>query len=257
MTNRVYDFTLAAVAGSSQRFDVRGAFIKVLSAPSGRIAVRIDGGPELMLYEGQGWRMPDGVEFRDVLLRNPQALANAGEIFIGDSRFEDSRISGNVRIIDQSADKTLAGNQFLQSASQAALAGQGSVVYVGANGGGGRNVVIKRLSVQSAVAGSVLLVYATSVGTLGAPAQSLASKLLGGAASGSARLAAANVAAATPSVAELPGVTGVVRIYVPANQSTLLPMDTPIVLSGARVLGISAEALNRDVSAIFDIEELA
>lgn len=70
MTNRVYDFTLAAVIGASQRMDVSGGYFKVLTAPGGSIGVKLDGGPEIQLMAGQGLRLPDGQSFRDVIVKN-------------------------------------------------------------------------------------------------------------------------------------------------------------------------------------------
>lgn len=248
-------FTIAA--GETKQFRKAGRYFELIDAP-GELNVTFD--------DASGGRVDDMLgalsgfyaegEFASFAITNPGAAAQSVKLMLTGGRGGSRRQPGNVRVIDQSADKTLAGNQFLQSASMAATVGQGSLVYLGANGGAGKYVVLKRVSVQSATAGSVLLVYGTSVGTLPAPAQALASKLLGGAASSSARLNAQAIAAATPSGVEITGVAGVVRIYVPANQSTAVPLETPIVLAGARVLCISAEALNRDVSAIFDVEEL-
>jgi hypothetical protein len=119
MTNRVYDFTLAAVLGASQRFDVSGAYVKVLSAPGGNIGVKLDGGQEIALLEGQGFRLAPGSSFRDVTIRNLQAASNVGTIFIGDSGFEDSRIAGVVQVIDTERRKVIDNNAFRASMSQA------------------------------------------------------------------------------------------------------------------------------------------
>jgi hypothetical protein len=256
MTNRVYDFTLAAVLGATQRFDVSGAKVYVTSAPGGNIGVKMDSGPEIALLEGQGFSLPPGNTFRDVTIRNLQAVANAGSIFIGEAGFEDRRISGNVRVIDQSADKTTSGNQFLQSVSQVATGAQGSFVYMMGNGGGGKRVVVKRISVQSLTAGEVLIMFGSDAGTIADAATPLNSKLIGGAQSGSARINAVAVAAATPSGAELTGATNWVRVQVPAATTVAVPLETPIILAGQQVIGVSAEALNRQLGAIFDIEEI-
>jgi hypothetical protein len=256
MTNRVYDFTLGAVLGATQRLDVAGGYAYVISAPGGNIGVKLDGGAEIALLEGQGFRLPPDKTFRDVTIRNLQAVANAGSIFIGEAGFEDRRISGNVRVIDQAFDKTLSGNQFWQSATCAASAGLGSCIYLQGNGGGGKRVAVKRLSVQSPAAGNVLVMFASSHGSVAAAATVLNSKVIGGSASGSARMNSVNVAAATPSAVEFTGVAGWCRVEVPAATSIAVPLDTPIILSGNQALVISAEALNRQVGAIFDLEEI-
>lgn len=110
MASRVYDFNLAS--GSSQRFDVLGTQFRVISA-TGPVLVKADTGEEWTLSAGQGFdvlasvRMP-GTEgglrpvrpFGALTLRNLIGAANVGTIFIGDSGFLDSSVTGNVTIVD-------------------------------------------------------------------------------------------------------------------------------------------------------------
>jgi len=142
MTNRVYDFTLAAALGASQRFSVSGSFVKVLSAPGGRVNVKLDSGQDMSFLEGQGFRMLEGDEFGGLTLSNLQAVANVGTLFIGDSTFVDDRVTGVVQVIDTERRKVLDGNAYHTAASQAGggagsatiqlwnPAGSGKLVYV-------------------------------------------------------------------------------------------------------------------------------
>ena len=103
MTNRAYDFNLAS--GLSTRLDVSGSYLKLLSASAGAVGIKVDGGSEILLKPGQGYRVlaqKDGQinSFRDVTVRNLQSSTNAGSIYIGTAGFEDSRITGDVTIVD-------------------------------------------------------------------------------------------------------------------------------------------------------------
>lgn len=100
MASKVYDFSLGAALGASQRFDVRGNYFK-LTASTGPVVVRADTGEEWALEAGQGFRLPAERPFAAVSVRNARATACAGSVFIGDSFFEDSRIAGNVAIVDK------------------------------------------------------------------------------------------------------------------------------------------------------------
>lgn len=258
MTNRRYDFTLAAAVGASQRIDVGGSYVKVLAAGGGSVGVKLDGGQEIELQAGQGFRMlprADGSipQFRDVTVRNLQAVANVGSIFIGSAGFEDSRITGTVSVADQSSDKSLAGNQFWGSLGQAASAGQCAIATLQANG---KTVVIKGISVQSTTAGIIVVAFGSNIGTSApAPAAFNGNKVQGGAAS-SARVAAGYAAGTTPTGAEVPGYQLLAVPTVPANTLVNVPLTTPLILRGTACLVINAFALNRDINSVLDFEEI-
>src|SRR6185295_8832598 len=161
----IYDVTLAP--GASERIPMVGVRAKVLSAPRGQVNVRVDGGDSYNLMEGQGVKKIDGRPFSVLTVRNISALAQTILVFVGDDSFEDTRVTGTVRVIDQGAEKALAGLQFFGSNTVSPAGGQGGAILMTANGGGGRNVAIKRMTAASTIAGSVLMLLGTSAGSLG------------------------------------------------------------------------------------------
>ena len=249
----IYDFTIAP--GAAQRFSVIGNKAKLISTSSAfPIGIRLDGGDKYACLEGQGPSMQAGKEFGDVTLSNSNAVAMSGFLFIGDDRFEDTRITGNVRVIDQGADKTLLGFQFWQQLAISAAVGAGSIIYMTA-GTGPKRISIKAMSVQSTIAGAISIGYAMGGGTLIGAGAAMNSKIVNGG-GGQARVGGANCAAAQPSNAEVNGFGLVGAAYVAANTSAQVILTTPMILQGANVIVISAAALNRDVSVLFDFEEL-
>ena len=165
------------------------------------------------------------------------------------------RQPGNVRVIDASVDKTTAGNQFFQSLGIAAFAGQGSIVVLSPNGGAKR-LIVKAMAVQSAVAGLVLFGSGSGGGTAAAYAVgALNTKLIGGALSQS-RQGGGAIAGTIPTGGEITGVQTIAGLYIPANVVTTIPLTTPFVVSGSQTLWVSGNALNRDIAAVFDVEEL-
>ena len=250
----MYDVTLAP--GVSGKIPAVGVRAKVLSAPQGAVSVRLDGGEAFSLMEGQGVKKIDGKDFSFVEVRNLASTAQTVIVFIGDDSFEDSRVTGVVRIIDSSADKTLAGNQFLQSNTLAGTVGAGSVIALHPNASAKR-ITVRSLFLQSGVAGTILLAWGTGGGTLalGTGGVQLKSKLLN--ATGSESRSTSGVpAAASPVVGEVTGLTSIARFYVPALDTRQIKFDNPIIVTGTNILVVSAEALNRDLSVVWDVEEL-
>jgi hypothetical protein len=258
MASKTYDFTLAA--GQVQRLDVRGFALKIVSASSnGSILARTDTGEEWELKAGQGFHAMVNSQglvlpFGAVTLRNPSALvAISGKVFIGDAGFDDSTVTGNVSIIDQGIDKTLAGYQLLQSASQGATSGQGSLIAMRPQG---RTVAVRSLCIQSTIAGSIVLGYGTGGGTaLGGTWSAVKSKLANGTAP-LAQLTTTNlIAGAQPTTGEVTGYVSAASYFVGASVFQRIPFDPPIVLTGSNVLTIVANALNRDIGVVFEGEE--
>lgn len=253
MSNRQYDFTLSAVLGSSQRIDATGSKLKVLTSPAGPVGIKIDGGPEIQLMEGQGFNMPPGKTFRDVLVRNLQAVANTGTIFIGEEGFEDSRVTGNVKVIDQAVDKTAGGNQFAGSITKPAVAGAWGLIGVKANT---KRVAVKRIVVASDTAGTLGLWFATGAPTVNpGGAASWQNKMSNGAASDCQKVTGESAGA--PTAGELPGGVNWLNIQVSANVPSEIPITTPIVLAAGAVLIVGGWAVNRQLQVVMDLEEFA
>lgn len=253
MTNRVYDFTLAAVIGASQRMDVSGGYFKVLTAPGGSIGVKLDGGPEIQLMAGQGLRLPDGQSFRDVIVKNLQAVANAGTVFIGDQRFEDTRITGSVYVIDQGADKTAGGNQFFVSQSSSSALG-GMILSIKATA---KKVFIKRLMIGTDTAGALEYGIATGAPTSNAAAGvTPLNKLFFGGNAADASLATGTCAAIPVTAGEMPGKALIGFLSFSANQLLELPLTTPLELTPGKYFYVASGAANRSAVLIADFEEV-
>jgi len=245
-----YDVTLNP--GATQPVIASGSYCKVISAPSGQVQLKTDTGETWTVSEGQGFRLPDGQEFLRVLVKNLASIAQTVLVVIGDSRFEDTRITGTVSIVDQSINKTRSGQQFIGNMSSAANAGLVSVVGLVPKT---VTVAIKRCTVSSATAGLVSLYRGTGQGTANPDyANPIRNKLVGGADPVS-RVTTGNTAAALPTGAEMPGAVFWMSFYIPANTPIDVPVTTPLVLAGANVLLVSGVVVNRDVLAVFDIEE--
>lgn len=116
MTMRDYKVSLAAAVNASARIDAGGTYFKILSAPAGPVGVKLDGGAEIRLNEGQGFdlslaRLADPnapASFRDVTLLNKQANAQDVTVFIGAAGFVDTQ-TGVVTVVDGEKAKVLAG----------------------------------------------------------------------------------------------------------------------------------------------------
>lgn len=257
MSNRAYDFTLSASVGSSQRIDVAGNYFKVLTAPGGSVGVKIDGGPEIVCTAGQGLRIPnDRPGFRELVVRNLQAVAFSGSIFIGNSEFVDDTISGNVSIQDNAWVKTVLGQQFIASITRGATVGFFSIAGIRALT---YNSHIKRLLISSTTAGNVALFACTGDPTV-VPANTAGAgvnKVFRDGANSSAKALRGDAAAATPTGVELPGVFGLVSLYVAANTYTEVPLSTPGRLNINNGLVAVPTTANRDVTMLVDFEESA
>lgn len=249
--SRTYDFTLAASVNATQRIDVMGSRVKVISATYA-VTVRTENGDTYRLLPGQGFSLPEGQTFREILISNTQAFANTGEVFIGDRYFEDSRITGEVNVIDSNATKTDAGMQFIGSQGRAAAAGLGGIAGLRA---GVRPVAIKGITVFSSIAGTFQLFYGTGNPTTGLVTGAIANKK-SGEANALATAVSGTCVAANPVAGDLPGAAVIVGYSLVANASYEVPLTTPIVLAPGHVLVASSNALNRDIFVAFDIEEL-
>lgn len=91
------DYDFAMLANRSQQIAVTGAIVRVRSC-TGKINIRIDGGPGANFSAGQGFKMPAGKTFRDLTVTDVSGAANAGVIFIGDASYEDQTFSGSVSV---------------------------------------------------------------------------------------------------------------------------------------------------------------
>ncbi len=164
------------------------------------------------------------------------------------------RQPGNVRVIDQSADKTVAGAQFLGSCTSAAAAGQGSLCGIRTTTKGAN---ITQVIVSSGTAGVLQLGYCNGDPTLNPiiTANMGGNKLASGAVP-TAKAVRGNSVGTTPTDAELPGFNAFVGFYVPANTPYTLDLPVPIQLPAGYGLVLVSTALLRDVALAVDYEEM-
>lgn len=117
-----YDANLAN--GAARNFSVRGSLVKVLSAPGGAVQIKVDGGETYTCLEGQGFFCEPGKLFRDVACKNVSGQAQVVSLFIGDSRWLDSRITGRVSMyenINASCQVQAAGDTAITAITATAL----------------------------------------------------------------------------------------------------------------------------------------
>ena len=216
----IYDVTLTASTSSAQLIPAMGGYVKVKSAPAGAVKIRLDSGESFLVEEGQGLLLPDGVTFRDVTGTNGVAIAQTVLLFIGDSRFEDTRITGVVSVIDGGRSRSLAGQSWLAYASKLSAAAQVPVIQL-LNPTANRRGVAKSILVSLSAAGVVSMRrYVTALTT--GPFD-VNPKLLGPA-------GATNIKLYTDTLAAGPGAVTSTAFYVPANTAFLWPMQDPIVI---------------------------
>lgn len=169
------------------------------------------------------------------------------EIGRGGSR----RQPGTVRVIDQGADKTATGNQFLLVFSQASGAG-GSIVAIKANT---KKVFVKSLMVGSDTAGTLEIFMGTAAPTANpsVPPAGRNKRLFGAAADHS--VAYGTCATLPVTGGEVPGASVIGYVSIQANATQLIPLTTPIEIDPGGFLLVASGAINKSVSVIADIEE--
>ena len=176
-----------------------------------------------------------------------------GSVRLGTGTVGSSRLTGTVRVVDQSADKTAAGKQFIGSCSSAASIAQGSMCGIRAVG---VPVIVKRVILSSSIAGVVQLWACNGDPTLNPiiTAGFGANKKLFSANS-SSKAIRGNTAGVSPTIAELPGSYAIVGVTLSANVAAELLLTTPFQMDANIGLVVSSFALNRDVLMVADLEE--
>jgi hypothetical protein len=166
----IYDLTLAP--GAAGNIAVQGALAKVSSAPAGAVTLKLDAGESFTLLEGQGVRLPDGKHFRDVQVVNRAATSQTVSVFVGDSRFEDTRITGVVSIVDAGKARTIAGQAFLGRTGIGVGAATFAATGLWNPAASPTRAVIEVVTASCSVAGNLYVVLVNSALTLGSAANS-------------------------------------------------------------------------------------
>ena len=157
----IYDLTLAASAAGN--IAASGSLVKVYSAPQGAVQIKLDAGETYTLLEGQGVRRPDAQLFRDVQVKNVSGTSQTIKLFIGSSRFEDTRITGSVQVIDTARLLTQA-QQAYGSGMGFAAAGFSRIELVNP-AASGRQLVISQIAISVGAGSQVTVGFATTPGT--------------------------------------------------------------------------------------------
>lgn len=106
-TAQIYELTLAANA--TETLLVEGGFYKVLAA-SGDVKIAREGGSAIgPMLPGQGER----INFRRLTITNLTASANTVDVLVADDSFVDTRIYGNVQVIDGGRLVTLSNQAYV------------------------------------------------------------------------------------------------------------------------------------------------
>jgi hypothetical protein len=241
-----YDFSLAA--GAAQSFDVVGKFIKYQYG-TGMIRVRMSMGEYVDLLPGQGVFSVDYTRFTVTDRSNAN---NAGALLAGDFDFRDSRITGDVSIIDGSKSEVLAGTSFVQNRSgYAGVAGMFNCIQLFNPAASSKYISINSVSLFSAVDSDFYLLGG-QVELAGILRPSWNKNI--GAPDSVAYVKYADVAV-QPVPTELPGALTFGKIAVKAAAPTILNFKKPIVLrKGYGFAAISLTA-NNTVGWVFDFEE--
>jgi hypothetical protein len=247
----IYDVTLAA--GVAINVPVLGNYIKVRSAAYGLVEIKLDGGESYLLDEGLGVRLPDAKFFRDVQIKNKSSSTQTILIFIGDSRFEDSRITGVVSVVDTAKRTTQDGASFSASCGTSPAATFFGSQQLYNPGGSG-----KRLIVEAVYANAFAALINTQFGIIATAqvnAAGTAPNHLSGGSATTANINAKDNHATNPQLL-ISGATGALyAANVAANGQVLWVPKRPVILLPGFGLIAACSNANTSSSAQFDYYE--
>lgn len=245
--------TETIAAGAVKRFERAGRYVEIIEA-TGRLNIELTG-PNGDLADDMRQAMSgfySEEKFSGMTIENPETFQQTIRLMLSNGRGGSRRQPGTVRVVDQSAEKTLGGQQFYGSVRSNAGAGVVSFVGLHANGA---NVAVRAIVMQSNTAGEVMLGWGTGQGTALASSFTVPNKNIGGA-TGTVRRCTGNATSAAPSGAELPGYVDNSRFYISANAPFLIEFKEPIIISGTQVMTVNGQVVNRMIDAVWVGEEL-
>jgi len=247
--------TISLAANETKQFRKAGSYIEIIDSASA-ISINlwsVSGGQTDGIKGGlSGLYMTADFGAFDVV-NGPSAqtvtlmVCDAGES--GGSR----RQPGNVRVIDQSADQTMALSQFV-AMNSVQDAAKGVIVGLWAQT---KQMVIRSIQFGSNATTGIALVTGTGrpvngQGTAPVPAN----KMIGSPAASSALPVSGTMAGGHPTVsADLPGVSTIGYFSAQANILYRLELKTPLIVPAGRFFGFSTAAANTSVNFIAEIEE--
>lgn len=150
------------VGASPVQVNASGTYLRYVSAASGvtnpKVRVKPDSGDAFDLLPGQAIRLPRRASFFSLL--NVDGISTiTGVLVIGDGEMDDSRVTGEVLMIDGSYSRSLASRAASADDSLAGAAGQYSHVGIENNSGGltAFNMIVHTLRCWALVAGTYTL----------------------------------------------------------------------------------------------------
>lgn len=252
--------TFNFIAGGRQA-DARADFFRYESCAANgadeSVRVRADGNDLGLFLPGDFCNLPVFATRWEVL---PVTGTATGTFRLGVGVVGSSRLTGIVKVIDQSFDKTLSGNQFFGGTANSADAVNQSIVSIRLSAAGqaaGKRISVKKLILSSPSAGDFMLNGGSNTGTsISGVVASAFNKLIPG--SGPSAILNGNIAA--PSIALAAGeMAGAFqlggRLSVAASTVFIVPFSEPIVITGTGVLAVLGITANRQVNATFEWEE--
>ena len=248
--------TFTIKAGENKVFQRAGRYFEIIEAagainveltgPSGERSDEMRGAVSGMYAEGP---------YSAFEIENAAGVAQTVTLLITDGRGGSRRQPGNVRVIDQGADKTKAGTQFYGSASNAAAAGKLSAAGIKAIG---KSCIVKRLAIASDVAQQIEVCFVTSNPTAGNWFLTTAfqNKNLGGSSSAAVKWFQQSAGAVWVPATELPGLTALSAPYIAANAGREIVITTPIIVPNGKALLVRAiDTVNTRIQIEADFEE--
>lgn len=245
-------FTFTIAAGETKVFKRAGRYIEIIDATN---ALNIE------LYDASGGRSDSarnavsGLFIEDAYSEFTvySATAQSITLLVHEGRGGSRRQPGVVRVIDDSAQKTVDGRQGAfaprQGPDAVAISGVGMLT-------GTRRFAVKRLAVSSATAGNVqlflfqglpLTAYTTGTGAVNKSA-------------GMAALDCISVyfkpLAVGISTSDFAWIEAFATHIIAANVPSYYELTTPFVLPPGYGIGVNGQVVNRDVRITLDVEML-
>lgn len=239
-TAQIYEKTIPA--NGSDVLLVEGGFYKVLAA-TGAIKISREGGSAIgPILPGQGERE----NFRRLTIQNLTAGVNTVRILVADESFEDTRIYGEVSVIDGGRSITMANKSFGGYAQQAATVGNFAHVQLWNPVGRTVNIAVSKI-IMNSVAGS-----GVNLRWFGTPLTTLAlnpnSKKIGVGPNSTAELRNEANAAILGNAANL-------IAWIPAIVALQVDFKEPIIIQPGMGLVVANQNVNTYLTASFDFYE--
>jgi len=240
--------------GAGRQINAQASYFKYESGSAGgadeSVSVRVDGQALGEYYPGDSVRLPVAGVLWEI---TPANAACAGRVRLGVGQVESSRLVGNVKVIDQSADQTMALSQFV-AMNSVQDATKGVIVGLWAQS---KQMIIRSIQFGSNATTGIALVTGTGrpingQGTAPVPAN----KMVGSPAAASALPVSGTMAGAHPTTsADLPGAATIGYFSAQANILYRLELKSPLIVPAGRFFGFSTGAANASVNFIAEIEE--